>query len=389
MGLVGGLGPLSERDYRLLWLGQAASALGSSLVPIAVAFAVLDLTGSASALGLVLTAAFVPRGLLLPLGGVVAHRLPRQRVMLVADASRALTQGAVGVLLLTGTARVWHLAVLFALYGAGDAFFAPASTGLVPETVGPDRLQQANALMSMSLSTASIAGPVVSGVLVATAGPGVVLLFDAGTFVVSAVALAFLRLPVATARARRGRVVVDLRDGWRELTARTWVWASIVYFGISNLAIAPLYVLGPLVAERNLGGAAAWGVILTCAGIGSVLGDATALRLRPRRSLATGYLALAAWGLAPALLAVAAPTAVVAASAAIGFATLSFSNALWFTALQTRVPRQSLSRVSSYDWLGSRLLQPAGYALAGPVGASIGIPATLLAGAGIHAVASL
>jgi hypothetical protein len=184
-------------------------------------------------------------------------------------------------------------------------------------------------------------------------------------------------------------VASDLRVGWQELTSRTWVWASIVFFSISNLAVAPLFVLGPVVAANSLGGPPAWGLILSCAGIGSLAGDAAALVLRPRRSLATGYLVLASWALAPALLARPFPATVVAAASAVGFAALSFSNALWLTTLQTQVPRGSLSRVSAYDWLGSRLFQPLGYALAGPAGAAIGIPATLLAGAAVQASASV
>src|SRR5262245_49378023 len=132
MLVAGRLGALAEPEFRLLWIGQATSALGSSLVPIALAFAVLDLTGSASALGLVLGAALVARIVFLLVGGVVADRQPRQSVMLAADLLRTGSQALVAVLLVTGHARLWQLVILFALFGAGDAFFSPASTGLVP-----------------------------------------------------------------------------------------------------------------------------------------------------------------------------------------------------------------------------------------------------------------
>src|SRR5262249_19860745 len=176
-------------------------------------------------------------------------------------------------------------------------------------------------------------------------------------------------------------VVADLRAGWHEVTGRTWVWTSIAYFSLSNLAAAPLFVLGPIVAKESLGGPAAWGLILMGVGIGSLLGDAAALVLRPRRALMPGYLALATWSLAPLLLAHRSSAVVVAAAGALGFAALSFSNALWLTTLQERVPRRSLSRVSAYDWLGSRMFQPIGYALARPPGAAFGLPATPVAGA--------
>jgi len=358
-------------------------------VPVAFTFAVVDLTGSASTLGLVLTAGFVSRIALLLLGGVVADRLRRQRVMLGADILRALTQGLVAALLLAGVARVWELVVLFALYGAGEAFFGPASTRLVAEAAPPERLQQANAWMSASPSVAFAVGPALAGMLVAGIGPWIVFALDAGTFAVSATTLALLRLPAGRPAPATAGVVDDLRAGWSELRTRTWVWASIAYFSISNLALAPVYVLGPFVAERELGGPTAWGLIVTCGGVGSLLGDVIAMRVKPRRSLLPGYLLLAGWALLPALLARPFPVAALAPAAALGFGALSFSNALWLTAIQERIPRDALSRVSAYDWLGSRIFQPLGYALAGPAGAAIGVPATLLVGAAVHASASV
>jgi MFS family permease len=383
------LGVPEERAFRILWLGQASSALGSSLVPVALAFAVLGLTGSASALGLVLSAAFVSRVVLLLLGGVVADRLPRQTVMLGADLLRTVSQGVVAALLIIGHARVWELVVLIALFGAGDAFFAPASTGLVPETVQAERLQQANALVSLSRSVALVAGPTVAGLLVAGIGPGWVFAIDAATFAVSSCSLARLRLPRSVNEAPRATVLMELRGGWREVRSRTWVWATIIRFSMSNVAIAPLFVLGPFVADKSLGGATAWGLIGTAGGIGAVLGDAAALRLRPGRPLLAGGLAASLWALEPVLLARPFPTAVIAVAAALGFGASGFSNALWFTALQERIPRHTLSRVSSYDWLGSILFQPAGLALAGPLAAAIGAPTTLLGSAAVQASACI
>jgi MFS family permease len=165
-------GALRERQFALLWAGQTASTFGSALVPVAVAFAVVELTGSPSALGLVFTASFVSRILLLLVGSIVADRLPRQQVMLAADVLRATTQSLVAAVLLLGAARLWILVALFALYGAGDAFFSPAATGIAPDLVRPDRLRRANALMGLSPSAASVIGPALAGVLIATVGPG-------------------------------------------------------------------------------------------------------------------------------------------------------------------------------------------------------------------------
>jgi len=383
------LGVLEGREFRLLWFGQATSALGSSLVPVALAFAVLDLTGSASALGLVLATAFAARVVFLLLGGVVADRWPRQRVMLGADLLRATSQGLVALLLITGHADLGELIVLFAVFGAGDAFFSPASTGLVPETVRAERLQEANALMSLSRSVAFVVGPTISGLLVAGIEPGWVFVIDAGTFAVSGISLGLLSLPPRVHGARRTRLFAELRGGWAAVRSRAWVWMTILRFSISNLAIAPVFVLGPLVAEESLGGATAWGLIGSAGGIGALLGDAAALRLCPRRPLMVGGLAVALLALEPALLARPFPTGPIAVAAALGFGAMSFSNALWFTVLQQRIPRDALSRVSSYDWLGSIALQPAGVALAGPLAFAIGVPATLLGSAAIQASACI
>jgi MFS family permease len=380
---------LRERNFRLLWLGQATSAFGSSLVPVALAFAVIDLTGSPSALGLVLSAGLVSRVCLLLLGGVVADRLPRQHVMIAADALRAATQGVVAVLLLTGTAHVGELLVLFALFGAGDAFFSPASTGLVPETVSPTRLQQANSLMGIGRDAARISGPALAGLIVAGVGPGAAFGIDAATFVVSSVSLALLHLPPAVGSRERLRLLADLRGGWRELASRSWVWLMILKFSVSSLAIAPYFVLGPFVAHDELGGAAAWGAIGACGAVGAVLGNVIAFRVSPRRPVFTGCLVVSLYALAPALLARPFPTAAICVAAAVGFAAVGFSDTLWFTALQERIPPQALSRVSSYDWLGSVVLQPAGYVLAGPIAATIGVSATLLVGAGLQVSSSI
>jgi MFS family permease len=381
--------PLRERSFRLLWLGRTTSELGSGLVPIAFSFAVLDLTGSASGLGLVLAIGFSSRIAVLPLGGLIADRFPRDRVMVAADATRACTQGVVAILLLLGNAAVWELLVLFAAYGAADAFFTPASTGIVASTVRGGQLQAANALLSASRSAASVAGPALGGILVATMPIGTVFAIDASSFLVSCGSLIVLGLARMTTVARGAGVLAELRSGWRELTCRRWLFSGVVFFGISNLAIAPFYVLGPLVARNALGGATSWGLIMASAGAGSLAGDAVAVAARPRRTLTTGFLTLSTWALAPALMAGHVPLAAICVFAALGFGAMSFSNTMWLTTLQEQVPTGQLGRVSAYDWLGSRLLRPVGYILAGPAGGAFGVGATLVGGAALHASASV
>ena len=369
---------LRERNFRLLYLGQAVSLLGDGMVGVALAFGVIEISDSPSALGIVLAARLIPTVVLLLAGGVIADRVPRRTVMLAADSVRMLSHGAMAALLIAGTAQVWSLALLAAVNGAGTAFFAPASTALLPMLVRPERLQEANALRGLAQSAGMVAGPALAGVLVASAGAGVALAVDAGTFAVSAAFLLALRVP-ALAPPHAASFIGQLRDGWREFRARDWVWGVVVGASLANMLSAGYLVLGPIQAQHELGGAAAWATIATCLGIGSVLGGTIVLRRRVARPLLVGQLAVSVWVVPWILIAFAAPTAVIAGAALLGGCGLMIFNALWESTLQSQIPAESLSRVSAYDWLGSLALNPVGAALVGPVAAGIGIEATLLA----------
>jgi MFS family permease len=383
-------GALSEREFRLLFVGQLTSSFGDRLVPIALAFAVLDLTGSVSDLGYVLAARSVPMLLLVGLGGVWADRLPRQLVMLSSDAARCASQGLVAGLLLTGHAQVWELVALNAVYGGANAFFTPAMTGLIPATVRAERLQQANALMSLSRSSVGIAGPAVGGALVALASPGIALAVDAGTFAVSALSLAALRLPRRPREAARASTLADLREGLRIVRSRTWLWVMILYFGVFNVVAFPAFsVLGPYLAKHSLGGASAWATILTGGAIGAVLGGLLALRVQPSRPLLTGELACLLVAVPTALLAVHAPALAIAAASLTATTGVIWADAVWHTLLQRQIPEEAISRVSAIDWTGTLVLNPVGFAIVGPIAGGIGIRTTLIGSAVLTAASTL
>src|SRR5262245_17109721 len=270
---------LRERRFRLLWLGQTTSTLGDGLVPVALSFAVIQtLDGSATQLGIVLAAQTVPLVLFVLVGGVWADRLPRQLVMLASDLVRGLVQATAAVLLLTGSAQLWQLAVLIFIYGSAQAFFQPAATGLVPATVSPGRLQQANALLGLSRSLAFIVGPAVSGVIAATTNPGIVFVVDAATFAVSATSLALLQLPLGRREGKRMSFFADLKGGWHELVTHTWLWVIVVWAStFLCIVVAPFLTLGPVIAKESLGGAAAWGLIAAGWGTGTLGGGLLAL----------------------------------------------------------------------------------------------------------------
>ena len=384
-------GALRERRFRLLWLGQATSTLGDGLVPVALSFAVIGtLNRSATALGVVLAAHILPLVLFVLAGGVWADRLPRQLVMLVSDVIRGAVQATMAVLLLTGAAELWHLVVLIAVYGTAEAFFQPAATGLVPATISPQRLQQANALLGLSRSMAFVVGPAVAGVIAATTNPGIVFVVDAATFAVSATSLALLRLPRSRREGERHSFLADLKGGWHELVTHTWLWVIVVWAStFLCLVIAPFLTLGPVIAKESLGGAAAWGIIAAGWGAGSLGGGLLALRWKPARPMLVCTIFTLPIAPAVALLALRAPAPVIAVAQAVGGLGMGLFGAVWQTTLQQHVREDALSRVSAWDWMGSFAFLPLGFILAGPVSRAIGISTTLWISVGYLIVSTL
>ena len=389
MRLAGRLGPLAERQFRLLFAGRTVSVLGNAIASIALAFAVLDLTGSKTDLGLVLAARAVPQVLFLLVGGIWADRLQRNHVMVASNLLSGASQAMLAALLLTGSAQLWMLIALAAANGVSSAFFFPASTGIVPQTVPASMLQSANALLRLGLNASYIVGAAIGGVLVAATSPGAAMAVDAATFLLGALLIGLMSLP-AGLHMEGSHFLAELAEGWREFASRTWLWAIVLQFSVVNAAsVGAMQVLGPTIAKQSLGGAAGWGLILTCQSAGLVLGGLLQLRLRPRRLLlvATFGVLLAT----PVLVALAVPLTLAAVAACavlagIGIETFGIN---WDTAMQQEVPGEKLSRVSSYDALGSWVLIPLGLALAGPVSDVLGTSTTLYAVAVLNVGAAL
>ena len=376
------LAVLREREFRLFYAGQTVSVIGDAMLLIALSFAVLDLTGSVTDVGLVIAASRAPLVLTVIAGGVVADRVSRRRLMVVADLVRMVALGVTAVLLVSGDATLWELIALQAASGVAAGFFYPALTGLLPLTVSAEHLQPANALRALSDSTAKIAGPAVAGILVVAAGPGWALGVDAATFGVSAVSLALLHLPAHVPPVPQ-RFVHDLAEGWREFWSRTWVWVIVIFLGsIGNLFTAAATVVGPQISNEHYGGAGVWAAAMSAQGVGGLLAGVVVLGLRPQRPLVACCLAFGLVALPNLLLAFIVPGWVLIVSWLVGGAGMASGQVLWDTTLQRNIPAASLSRVSSYDWFGSLVFNPVGLALAGPVSAAIGTEATLLLAAG-------
>jgi MFS family permease len=381
MHLPPSLDPLRERSFRLLFAGQALSRLGSSLVPVALAFAAYQVSGSASGVGLVLMASRLPQVAFVLVGGVLADRLPRNALMLTSDLVRAATQAATAVLLATGHATIALLVVLQLLHGAALAFFDPAMTGLVPQTVSPARLQRANALLGLTGSSMAVLGQVLVGVIVALAGVSLAFAIDAGTYVLSAASLAFLRVHGPPVRAP-ARFAAAFRGGFAEFRSHTWLWVGSVHIALLNaFALAPFFVLGPVVSARSLGGAGAWASVATGFAAGLVAGGAVALRWKPARPVFAAMAVIL--GAVPqlALLAVQAPVPLIVAAAFLGGAQASIWGVLWTTALQQRVPAGAVSRTAAWSSLLGLALAPPAFALTGVASDAFGTSAVLGAGA--------
>ncbi len=379
---------LRLRDFRLVFAASVVSMLGDGVAPLALTFAVLDLTGSASDLGLVLAARTVALVASLLIGGVVADRISRRKVMIAADLVRLAAQAAIGVLLVTGQASVLEIAISQAAVGAGSGFFNPASSGFLPMVAG-EWLQQANSLRGMAMAAGAVAGPAIAGVLVVTTSPGVTLLVDAASFAASAALLTGVGRDVRA--ASKQRFIADLREGFQEVRSRTWLWATILALSIVNLVGVASPVLGSLVVKRYLGGAGALALILACAGVGSLIGGSALLRLRPRRPLLVAVLI----GIVPVapvlLLAAVAPLALIAIVSLLGGIGTMVFNTLWETTLQEQIPASARSRVSSYDWFGSFAFTAVWFALIGPFAGAVGLSTALYVCAAVEfvAVASL
>lgn len=382
-------GALGQRQFRLLLIGRSTSLLGAAIAPIAIAFATLGLEDSATAVALVVGARMFAQVSFMLVGGVLADRFPRNRVIVAADLVAGTAQAATAALLLLGAAELWQLVALQAVGGAATAFLLPALNGLVPSVVPQEDRQEANALLGVVRDAMRLAGTAAGGVLVAGVGAGWALGIDAMTFFASAIVIARLRLP-RDVRTETPMFVRELAEGWREFRSRTWMWAISAQFAVVNaIGIGSFLVLGPIVAKRTLGGAASWGFILAGEMAGFVVGGIAAMRFHPARPLLSAPVASTL--IAPPLLLLAAgastlPIAIASFFCGVG---LALFDVLYMTTLQEQIPKEKLSRVSAYALLGAFAPIPIGVTVIGALSSPLGLPHTLVLAAGVVLAASV
>ncbi|MET0134842.1 MAG: MFS transporter [Kibdelosporangium sp.] len=382
--------PLRYKAFRWLVLARVASYLGNAIAPVALAFAVLDLTGSVVDLGIVVGSRSIATVVLLLFGGVLADRLPRGVILQGAALAAAVTQAMIACAVLLGWASVPLLIVLSTVNGAVAAVSLPATMAMTPQTVPAPVLRQANALTRMGGTTAMIAGTSLGGFIAGVFAPGWAIAASAGIFALAAGAYVGMRRHLTVGLPRtRTRPLAELRDGWNEFRSRTWVWVVVLQFMVVNAAlVGSTQVLGPAVADATIG-RFSWGLVLGVQAVGAFLGAFFAAHWHPRRAMLIGVAVTVFEAVPVVALAVAPHVWVLMCTMFVaGLASEQFGIA-WDTSLQEHVPPDRLARVSSYDAIGSIVAIPLGEIAIGPIAQHVGTPATLLGAAALIVLATL
>lgn len=380
---------LHSASFRNLFSARLLTVLGNGIAPIALAFAVLDIGGSAADLGIVVAARSLFNVAFLLLGGVLADRYSRSRVMVSSSLAAAITQGVVAWIVLDGSATIPLLAILGALNGAAAGIALPASSAMVPQTVPVHNLREANALIQLGVYGGTVIGASMGGLLTSAIGPGWGLAIDALGFAAAAPLYQRIRVNAMQTEKSTSNILQDLREGWKEFIARSWVWAIVAQFTIINAAFSGVVmVLGPIVADNTFG-RTGWGFIVAAQSIGLIVGSLIALRWRPRRDLFVGVILVGLCAIPMVILGFYPSTPLLMVAffmAGLGFGQFGV---VWAQSLQTHIPAQKLARVYAYDAMGSFIAIPVGEIAAGPLALQFGSPTVLLACASAVVLATL
>jgi MFS family permease len=363
--------PLRERSFAWYFASRFTNTLGSMMANIALAFAVLDITDSASALGQVLAAHTIPMILLLLWGGVISDRFPRTLVLQVSNVASAASQGLLAFLVITGAAELWMVIVLTAVHGAVSAISFPAMASMVPQLVPRSQLQPANALLSLTRNGLTVLGPTTGALLVVTVGSGWALAVDAAMWLLSALLLLPVRMP-ARDKKQSSSTIAELREGWQFFWSTTWLWAVVLGFGALNMIHnGALFTLGPVVAQDTIG-RQGWGYVLSAEALGLLAMTVVLLRVPLRRPLFWGMIAIALAGLPMIILGVDPTLVALVVSAFVAGAGIEVFSMGWNLAMQENIDDDMLSRAYSYDALGSFVAMPVGQLAWGPLGVAFG-----------------
>ena len=367
--------------FRHLFFARLLTVLGNGIAPIALAFAVLDIGGSVSDLGIVVASRSLFNVAFLLIGGVLADRYSRSRVLVSSSLVAAISQAIVAWLVLDGSATVMSLALLGTLNGAAAGIALPASSALVPQTVPAPNLRQANALIQLGIYSGTVIGASLGGILIAAVGPGWGLAIDALGFAFAAPLYRLIRVAAIKVGESQSNILLDLKEGWKEFASRAWVWSIVVQFTIINAAFSGIVmVLGPVIADASFG-RASWGIIIAAQSVGLIVGSFLALRWRPRRDLFIGAMLVALCAVPIFLLSQPASAPWLVAAFFIAGVAFGLFGVSWAHSLQTHIPPEKLARVYAYDAVGSFVAIPFGELVAGPLAARFGTSDVLLVAA--------
>jgi len=371
-------GPLAHPDYRYLVSGATVSALGNAITPVALAFAVLDLGGSATDLGLVVSAFAAAEVLTVLAGGVLGDRLPRQLMLQGSAAGAALFQALIAVALIGGWATIPLLAVGGVLNGCLGALSGPSSSALTRQTVPDEELPRAVAMRRLAQNGAMVIGFSGAGSLVAVFGSGWAIAVDAATFAFAALCFGLIRVPRLVAPEKAPSLLGDLRAGAAEVFRHTWLWLLIGQALLYHLFYGGVQgVLGPIVVGDSLG-RSAWGWALGALMLGFIIGGVVTLRWRPRRGLFVGTALLALTAAFPLAMALSDHLPLLLLGAFLHGFGLEIFSVNWDLSIQQNIPEDKLARVYSFDIVGSYVARPLGLVVTGPIASAVGFDRWLL-----------
>ena len=368
--------------FRTLLIARIISNIGNGLGPIALAFGVLSLEGATpTSLSIVMAAQLGPMVVFMLFGGVLADRYPRALVVGTSDVFLSGFVVANGIMLINGSATVMSMAIIAFISGSLNALWWPAFAGLVPEVVPEEDLQSANSVIGLGANAANIAGTVAGGIIVAGIGAGWAMVTDGISFFIAGILVFTLRKFGKTrdTTEHTPSVFEDLAHGWKEFSSRSWVVTVVAGYCILNMIFeSVLGVVGPVHAEQELGGPKPWSYILAALSVGMMAGVLVSLKVRPKRPLLIALVAQLGVAVWIFTIGVTNWIPLIMVSAFFAGIAFDFFFVLWQTAMQSNIPRESLSRVSSYDAFGSLVFAPFGLVIAGPITERIGTEQTLI-----------
>jgi MFS family permease len=380
---------LRDRAFLLYLIGQTTSGAGSALASIALVFAVLSISDSASSVGLVLLVSRLPAVVLVLAGGVIADRWSRKWLAVVTDAIRAVSQAVTGALLLSGHATVVEIAGLQLVSGSASALFGPAANALLTEVAPRGQIRRASSLLGITTAITQTGGLAIAGVLVALAGPGTSLLIDAVTFAVSSLTLALIPIAAPALKSGARSVLSDLREGLQLFKEHRWLAVYSIHETIVDvLVLSPFFVLGPVIADADLGGAAAWSAIAFGYVVGNLIASNITYRWAPRRPVFAALVLNVALAPMIALIGVSAPIWLIVPAALLGGAATTIYNTLLSTAVQANLPEHTLGRATAVTTVGSTMLVPLGMGLAGVAAGALGTTTVMLGAAALIVITS-